>query len=151
MMVTPTHQPHARVALLVTIQGGDLRAATSVQPVSTTLTLIRRLRARTAQQASTPQRGQYHAVTVWQGMQTRTVIHRRLVQCAVWVSIRLHGVAPALIALQAGMIVISTRPLRALAALLDTTLQRGLQAATSVQQVSMTPTLILPLHAQTAQ
>ena len=74
------------LALLGTIQGGDLRAATSVQPVSMTLTLIRRLRARTAQQASTPQRGQYHAVTVWQDMQTRTVIRRLHARGAVRVS-----------------------------------------------------------------
>ena len=123
-MVTPTHQPHARVAFLVTIQGGDLRAATSVQPVSMTLTLIRRLRARTAQQASTPQRGQYHAVTVWEDMQTRTVIHR-LHACLARQGRTLHQTRHFVCAVQRG-----------------STLQQSQQLAMIVRLATQTTTMI---------
>ena len=78
-------------------------------------------------------------------------MHRRPVRCAVRVSTLQLGPHHAWNVRQVDTMMTWTHPLRALAALLGTTLQQDLRPAISVPQVSMTLTQIRLLHAYVVQ
>ena len=98
-----THQRNVLPALLGTTPQLDLRAVTSVQQVSMTMTLILLQHARAAVRVSTPQRRRSHVVTVPQDMQTRIVIPRRLARPAALVVLLQQGACHVWSVLLAGL------------------------------------------------